>query len=567
MKTNPFFHRGPIRDPRYFLGREKETREILALMGKRQNVSVVGPPKIGKTSLLYHLARPETLSAHGLQPNEHLLVYFSFEGLVDFTQKQLFHLILAETVRQGQNRPAFAALAGRFDATAGGEMTFLELSRFLEAMQRAGLQITFLMDEFDLSSANRHLDLNFFSALRSLASQPHIAFVTTSQENLYRLSAANRKVGSPFADLFTTIVLGTLSGEESAELVRRLGAMAGISLESEMDFLLSYSGGHPFYLQLLCADLVECVQVGKTIDENARRCGIARANILVEPLLEYQWARLSSAAQQTMLAAARGETEKIDPQQARELATSFLLIEEAGGWSISCDAVRGFLDLRVKDFGLQLPEIAALEAEVAPPEEARTWLYAAVRALMKTMEAKDRYHRSHSRGVARLAVAIAAHLGLSQEEQEGIRIAARLMDIGKIAISDVILLKPGPLTDIEKEIVRCHPLVAAQILEALEFPWPVKPAVVFHHERWDGSGYPEGLVGEEIPLAARILAAADVFDAITSERPWRPARSRAEALRELVENAGIRYDKRVVRALLAVLPEAWDEGAASGGED
>jgi HD-GYP domain-containing protein (c-di-GMP phosphodiesterase class II) len=183
-----------------------------------------------------------------------------------------------------------------------------------------------------------------------------------------------------------------------------------------------------------------------------------------------------------------------------------------------------------------------------------SWVNSAVRALVRVLEAKDCYAREHSRAVAKLVVEIAAYLGLPKEVQEGMKAAARLMDLGKIAISDVILLKPGPLTEMEREIVQCHPLVSAQILEALEFPWPVKPSVRFHHEHWDGSGYPEGLIGEEIPLGARILAVADVFCAMTSERPWRPAHSREEALRKLAENASILYDKEVVKALLAILP-------------
>jgi HD-GYP domain-containing protein (c-di-GMP phosphodiesterase class II) len=128
-------------------------------------------------------------------------------------------------------------------------------------------------------------------------------------------------------------------------------------------------------------------------------------------------------------------------------------------------------------------------------------------------------------------------------------VAARLHDIGRVSISDMILLKPGPLTELETEIVRTHPVVGAQILDALEFPWSVKPAVRYHHERLDGSGYPEGLMNNEIPFGARIVAVADVMAAMTADRPYRRSLSEGEALAELTANAGVKYDAAAVAAL------------------
>jgi HD-GYP domain-containing protein (c-di-GMP phosphodiesterase class II) len=143
-------------------------------------------------------------------------------------------------------------------------------------------------------------------------------------------------------------------------------------------------------------------------------------------------------------------------------------------------------------------------------------------------------------------------MGCAEETVEGVRIASRVHDIGRVSISDMILLKPGPLTELEMEIMRTHPVVGAQILDALEFPWAVKPAVRYHHERLDGSGYPEGLVGEEIPLAARIVAVADVMAAMVADRPYRGAASEEEALAELTAGAGVKYDSGAVAALARV---------------
>ena len=190
-----------------------------------------------------------------------------------------------------------------------------------------------------------------------------------------------------------------------------------------------------------------------------------------------------------------------------------------------------------------------VEDVLASESPDRAVMYGVVRVLMRAVEARDRYARGHADQVARVATAIAQEMGCSEETTEGVRIASRVHDIGRVSISDMILLKPGPLTELEAEIVRTHPVVGAQILDALEFPWAVKPAVRYHHERLDGSGYPEGLMGDEIPLAARIVAVADVMAAMVSDRPHRRALPKEEALAELATNAGVVYDASAVGAL------------------
>jgi HD-GYP domain-containing protein (c-di-GMP phosphodiesterase class II) len=144
-------------------------------------------------------------------------------------------------------------------------------------------------------------------------------------------------------------------------------------------------------------------------------------------------------------------------------------------------------------------------------------------------------------------------MGLPPEEIEGIKVAARLHDIGKIGVGDRVLLKPENLTEPERETVRTHVLVSTQILEALHFPWEVKPAVRYHHERLDGSGYPDGLMGDEIPLAARVLAVADVFTAMTAARSHRSPHPREDAIAEITKHAGTRYDPHVVAAFVQVV--------------
>jgi PAS domain S-box-containing protein len=182
-----------------------------------------------------------------------------------------------------------------------------------------------------------------------------------------------------------------------------------------------------------------------------------------------------------------------------------------------------------------------------------------VNALASMAEKRDPYTAGHQQGVAQLAVAIAKRMSLSQEQIEGIRVAAIVHDIGKIYVPAEILSKPGPLTDREFDMIRFHPQAGHDVLKTIEFPWPVGHIVLQHHEKMDGSGYPQGLSGEEILLEARILAVADVVVAMAAHRPWREARGIHEALQEIRQNRGVSYDPDVVDACLRVFVDDWSE--------
>lgn len=172
------------------------------------------------------------------------------------------------------------------------------------------------------------------------------------------------------------------------------------------------------------------------------------------------------------------------------------------------------------------------------------------RAMAQAIDAKDPYSRGHSEGVARIAVEIANELGMTADEIRGIEIAAYLHDVGKIGISEEILRKPVMLSHEEKQILEMHPSLSAQILSPIEFPWPVLEAVAHHHEQFIGGGYPDKIKGEDISLGARIIAVADAFEAMTSDRPYRSALSKREAAREIRRESGIQFDPKVVEALL-----------------
>jgi HD-GYP domain-containing protein (c-di-GMP phosphodiesterase class II) len=176
-------------------------------------------------------------------------------------------------------------------------------------------------------------------------------------------------------------------------------------------------------------------------------------------------------------------------------------------------------------------------------------------ALMSTVEAKDDYTASHEEDVAGLSERVALRMGLSPSHARDVRYAALLHDVGKVAVPSEILLKPGPLTETEWVAMRRHTVIGGDLVARIDAFAHLAPAVRASHERWDGDGYPDGIAGEEIPLAARIIAACDTYDAIVTDRPYRPARTVAQARQELCRVAGIQLDARVVEALLEELSE------------
>jgi PAS domain S-box-containing protein len=173
-----------------------------------------------------------------------------------------------------------------------------------------------------------------------------------------------------------------------------------------------------------------------------------------------------------------------------------------------------------------------------------------IQAMAATVETRDPYTAGHQRRVSDLSRAIACEMKLTEEQIDGIRMAGLVHDLGKISVPAEILSKPTQLTDIEFALIKVHPQVSYDILKDIDFPWPVAQTVFQHHERIDGSGYPLGLKGEEIIIEARILAVADVVEAIASHRPYRPAYGIEVALEQISKKKGILYDTAAVEACL-----------------
>jgi diguanylate cyclase (GGDEF)-like protein/putative nucleotidyltransferase with HDIG domain len=221
-------------------------------------------------------------------------------------------------------------------------------------------------------------------------------------------------------------------------------------------------------------------------------------------------------------------------------------------------------------------QAAELESATREADGLRALHMSAIEALALAIDAKDQTSHAHIMRLQLYAGHLAAEVGLSDRDVEGVRTAALLHDIGKLAVPEHILSKPGPLSPEEFQKIRSHPKIGADIIARVPFPYPVAPLILSHHERWDGKGYPSGLHGAQIPMGARVLSVVDYFDALTTDRPYHRAMKRDDAIALLRQESGRALDPQIVDLFLARLPaleaEARDldllqaEGTATAAE-
>lgn len=224
------------------------------------------------------------------------------------------------------------------------------------------------------------------------------------------------------------------------------------------------------------------------------------------------------------------------------------LVNQSASWLLPLVAAPLYLTYR--SYRMYLARLEDHERHV---HEMSDLHLATIEALALAIDAKDQC-QSHIRHVQVYAAELARALGMSDNEIQGVKTAALLHDIGKLAVPEHILSKPGPLSAEELQKVSIHPAIGAEIIRAVPFPYPVAPLIESHHERWNGTGYPHGLTGEEIPLGARILSVVDYFDAITTDRPYRKAMTEDAAISLLRDEAGKALDPMIVHRFIELLP-------------
>ena len=239
-------------------------------------------------------------------------------------------------------------------------------------------------------------------------------------------------------------------------------------------------------------------------------------------------------------------------------AVAASVIDRGGYWMASLAAAPLYLTYRT--YKVYMGRIQDQQRHVAQVSDLHL---ATIEALALAIDAKDQTAQSHIRRVQVYAAGLARALGMPETEIQGVKTAALLHDIGKLAVPEHILSKPGPLTQEEFQKIRIHPQVGAEIISGVPFPYPVAPLILSHHERWDGKGYPSGLSDEEIPLGARILSVVDYFDALMSERPYHKAMSLDAALGLLKQESTKALDPRVVQTFIDMYPTLAAEADAS----
>src|SRR6266704_1519107 len=248
------------------------------------------------------------------------------------------------------------------------------------------------------------------------------------------------------------------------------------------------------------------------------------------------------------LGMASADRERFDEAEAsRELALLYQAMgrnQEALGLLNAAHRLFGRLDART-----HLVHVAGKMADLEA-----TYL-AVVREWGQSLESADTYTFGHCERVARLSVAVARALGLDGHAQTTVRLGAYLHDLGKVRVPHEILSKPGPLTRDELEVVQMHSIWGIELLAKVEFPWDIKPVIRWHHERYDGTGYPDRLRGDEIPVSAQIVGIVDVYDALTTTRPYHPAMAPTQALTEMTKRRGA-WSAPVLEAFLRALLEA-----------
>lgn len=338
---NPFFHRGPVREAAYFFGRERETRQMLSLLGNGQSVSLVGQRRIGKTSLLFYLSTPEVYQQHGLNPLQSLFVYIDCGGLSNLNPPDLYRVFLEEI---GDALPEQAQARQLEIPNNSQPITYRRFERALRGLTQQGWKLIILLDEFERMSLNPHLDPDFFSGLRALAGRYPIAYVTASKQPLLALTYADAStLSSPFFNIFAGVRLGLFSEADARVLLTGLAARAEITFTpATLDFILALAGPHPLFLQIAGFYAFELQQTkGSPLSAEDYADLRERFNASVADHFDYYWRSLSDTEQRVLATLPAWQTKQ--PEIVRRLAEVCLIRRADQGYDYLSPSFRDFV--------------------------------------------------------------------------------------------------------------------------------------------------------------------------------------------------------------------------------
>ena len=295
MIDNPFFHRGAIRRPEEFHGREAELRQILGLLRNGQSVSLIGPRRIGKSSMLLHLARPQTRASHNLEPPQTLFLLLDCQEFGGSPPEEVYEALLTELLSCAERSAIDVGTSERFG-------TYRSLDRVLNKIHRQGIDVVVLLDEFELLAANERLTPYFFARLRGLTTKYGLAYLTASQRPLFDITADEEILSSPFFNIFVTLPLGLYREQEARQLIEVRLADTDVSFPRELcDHLLFLVGPHPFFLHIAGYHAFQITMQGQELgSEAALRQVDAPIEVEADSHLSYLWQNLTVEEQYTL---------------------------------------------------------------------------------------------------------------------------------------------------------------------------------------------------------------------------------------------------------------------------
>jgi hypothetical protein len=362
---NPFFHRGPVRDRQYFCGRTAETRQALQMLRNGQCVSIVGPRRIGKTSLQFHLCNPEVQKEHDLG-EEYLFVYIDCQGMGDLDKVQFYQWLWQETKRTLAERE-------KVDDWARDITSFNEFREAMMIVREKGYKPALLLDEFEGIAQNCNLDPDLFSDLRSLVPNP--VYVTASHDPLYNLTYADRSVlSSPFFNIFFPLWLGLMEPEEARNLVEKTSTTIGLQYfdEDDLTFMRQLAGTFPFYLQIACYHLFE------EKNERSSLCTPIHDRVRQQFLIEvkshfdYTWNHLSDGEKGSLRLISNGRSDEVSSEEKMQLSQKCLVYHDSIFSSAFADFVNShYLE---DDISRELLGYLDLIKPIAPSDLAATAL-------------------------------------------------------------------------------------------------------------------------------------------------------------------------------------------------